>query len=70
MTECLARRAGGRWYRRSRFPAQALAMELLARGYFVLVADSRSEGFDGPWRTGCLPDRRCGNRADADIWRN
>ncbi len=30
------------------FPAQALAMELLARGYsLVLVADSRSEAFDG-----------------------
>ncbi len=30
------------------FPAQALAMELLVRGYsLVLVADSRSEAFDG-----------------------
>ena len=30
------------------FPAQALAMELLDRGYrLVLVADSRSEAFDG-----------------------
>ena len=30
------------------FPAQALAIELLARGYsLVLVADSRSEAFDG-----------------------
>jgi len=30
------------------FPAQALALELLARGYrLVLVADSRSEAFDG-----------------------
>ena len=30
------------------FPAQALAMELLERGYrLVLVADSRSEAFDG-----------------------
>ena len=38
---------GGRRHRRSRFPS-ALAMELLARGYsLVLVADSRSEAFDG-----------------------